>query len=465
MKKNVVFWIGVKNETYSEKYGGWDWLDISRKTWEFWCKKHDCIFYAYETPKENDVTRFRVTWQRWFDVFNELDNANIEYDQIYLVDGMNIIRWDAPNIFKQTENKFVGWRDIDNLNWIQKSKEGYKKFFNNFELDLTKYVSAGLVIFNASHRKVLESFKNLYYNNIDELIDLQDNSVRKGTDQTPLNYWLQKNKVDIKTDLSLAWKFTHMHRKELYFNNWQLKEDDRPHYMKYGYVWNFSGFPKNQRTEIMSKIWNGVKHNYDENYFLNKIPHKDIDKDTTSRKFKEDLLETFYNKSIKVNNKAIPFKDLTLLELGCNKGYTTRVYAECFQKVIAVEHSMENLKKAKDTCSDVNNVEFIHADVYNNFNLPKAHVVSVDAGHNHDQVCYDIDRCINELDKPILIFDDICPKLYPNGEIGATIGTAIDQKCEENKIDVHKFIGEYKGYTSGNGKSLLGREGMIVTTK
>ena len=52
MKKNVVFWIGVKNETYAEKYGGWDWLDISRKTWEFWCKKHDCIFYAYETPKE-----------------------------------------------------------------------------------------------------------------------------------------------------------------------------------------------------------------------------------------------------------------------------------------------------------------------------------------------------------------------------------------------------------------------------
>ena len=38
MKKNVVFWIGVKNEKYSEKYGGWDWMDISRKTWEYWCE-------------------------------------------------------------------------------------------------------------------------------------------------------------------------------------------------------------------------------------------------------------------------------------------------------------------------------------------------------------------------------------------------------------------------------------------
>ena len=26
--KNVIFWVGVKNQTYSEKYGGWDWMDI-----------------------------------------------------------------------------------------------------------------------------------------------------------------------------------------------------------------------------------------------------------------------------------------------------------------------------------------------------------------------------------------------------------------------------------------------------
>ena len=26
MKKNVVFWVGVKNEKYSETYGGWDWI-------------------------------------------------------------------------------------------------------------------------------------------------------------------------------------------------------------------------------------------------------------------------------------------------------------------------------------------------------------------------------------------------------------------------------------------------------
>ena len=48
--KNVIFWVGVKNQTYSEKYGGWEWMDISRKTWEYWCKKHDVIFFPFEKP-------------------------------------------------------------------------------------------------------------------------------------------------------------------------------------------------------------------------------------------------------------------------------------------------------------------------------------------------------------------------------------------------------------------------------
>ena len=60
-----------------------------------------------------------------------------------------------------------------------------------------------------------------------------------------------------------------------------------------------------------------------------------------------------------------------------------------------------------------------------------------------------------------LLNDDVCEKLYPNGEIGKTIRTAIDQKVEENKINIQKYIGEDKGYTTGNGKVLLGREGMI----
>ena len=82
--------------------------------------------------------------------------------------------------------------------------------------------------------------------------------------------------------------------------------------------------------------------------------NKNIDKDTTSDKFKEDILRIFGN----------GYKDKTLLELGCHQGNTTRVYAECFNKVIAVERDESNLMKTKEICKDVDNVEFICSDVY-----------------------------------------------------------------------------------------------------
>ena len=38
--KNVVWWPAIKNPNHTEKYGGYDYFDYSRKTWEYWCKKN-----------------------------------------------------------------------------------------------------------------------------------------------------------------------------------------------------------------------------------------------------------------------------------------------------------------------------------------------------------------------------------------------------------------------------------------
>jgi len=445
MKQNVVFWVGVKNKRYAEKYGGWDWMDISRKTWEYWCEKNDVLFVPFEDHIEEDLIRFRINWQKAIFVFDELEKRKIDYNQIYLVDGMNMIKWDAPNIFEMTENKFVGWRDIDNLNWVYKSKVGYKEFFDGFELDLTKYISSGLIIFNEKHKELFQSFKKLYYDNVDTFVNLQDKLVGKGTEQTPLNYWLQINDVDVKLDLPLSWKLTHIHRKEMYSYNWQLDEDKTPFFIKYGYVWNFSGFDKDKRTEIMTQVWNSVKHHYDENFILNKIENKNDNKSTTSRKFKEDILRIFGN----------GYEDKTLLELGCHQGNTTRVYAECFNKVIAVERDESNLMKTKEICKDVDNVEFICSDVYDkDFQLPTVDVVHIDAGHTYESVGYDIDRCINQMNNPILIFDDY-------GHEGRTVRDAINAKLDEGKLQLWTHIGEDKGYIAANNKVFIGREGII----
>jgi len=445
VKKNVVFWIGVKNKQYSEKYGGWKWMDISRKSWEYWCKKNDVLFIPFEEPVEQDLTRFRINWQKAIFVFDELENRNIDYDKVWLIDCASVIKWDSPNIFDMVDDRLVGWVNKDNLNWIYDSIKGYQEFFDNFKFDKSKYIASGNIIFNKNHKEFFNSFKSLYYDNIDTFVELQDKIVKKGTEQTPFNYWLQMKDIEINTELPFTWSASHLHRKELFNHNWQLNEDRTPFFIKYCYVWFYTGFSKDQRTDLMNQTWDLTKDNYDDNFILNKIENKNENKSTTSRKFKEDILRIFGN----------GYKDKTLLELGCHQGNTTRVYAECFNKVIAVERDESNLMKTKEVCKDVDNVEFICSDVYDrDFQLPTVDVVHIDAGHTYESVGYDIDRCINQMNNPILIFDDY-------GHEGRTVRDAINAKLDEGKLQLWAHIGEDKGYIAANNKIFIGREGII----
>ena len=88
----------------------------------------------------------------------------------------------------------------------------------------------------------------------------------------------------------------------------------------------------------MRQVWDYIKHHYDKDSLLNRIQHKNEDKSTTSYKFKEDVYRIFSD---------VKYKNMTILELGCHKGNTTRVYAECFGKVIAVERDKNNIETAK----------------------------------------------------------------------------------------------------------------------
>jgi len=441
--KNVVFWVGVKNEHYAEKYGGWEWMDISRKTWEYWCEKHDVIFFPMEKPLNDDLVNYRINWQKSIYCFDLLDEAGIDYDQIFLADATCMVKWDMPNIFELTDHKFTAWRETDNLNWVYQSIKGYEDFFC-YDLNKYDYFSSGVIIFNKSHKDIFLEFKDLYLNNVDKFVELQDKIVRKGTEQTPLNYWVQKNGVELNLDLPFSYKLTHIHRKDMFKNNWQLQEDTTPFFIKYGYNWVFNGIPKDQRTEVMSQVWDLVKHNYDENHILNKLVHKDEWCKTTSRKFKEDILRIFDN------------KDMVCLELGSCRGDTTRVFAECFKEVHSFERADENIEYIKKKCSDVNNVNYNSSDIYSSdFEIPTGiDVAFIDAGHTTELVEFDIKRLLDNNKDMVLIFDDY-------GQPDESIKTAISNAG----VNISRHIGEYNGFTCTNisGKEIkfVGREGVI----
>ena len=259
--KNIVVIPIIKNKEHESKYGGFDWMGLSEKTWQYWCDKHNYELVIYNKPSQEDLFKYRVTWQRWFDIFNFLDEKNIKYDKILMTDACSMVKWDCPDMFDLVGDDLTATIDMDNLGWIYSSVQGYKSFFNDFELDISRYINAGFVFFNKNHRELFKKLKTMYEENIETIINLQDNIVNKGTDQTPLNYLIQKENVDVKF-LPPPYRLSHLHRREALGHNWQLNEDNTPFFIKYAYVWVFSGFSKEHRNKLMEQTWDLVGNKY-----------------------------------------------------------------------------------------------------------------------------------------------------------------------------------------------------------
>ena len=141
-------------------------------------------------------------------------------------DANSIVRWDCPNFFELAEgdDRIIGFKDMDNLNWIYESVQGYKEFFNGFNFNINKYVNSN-IIFNKTHKNFFKEFEKFYYENHETIFKLENEIVKKGTDQTPLNYFIQKNNMDVNMSIPWIYNVTHPHRKELFSHNWQLDMD------------------------------------------------------------------------------------------------------------------------------------------------------------------------------------------------------------------------------------------------
>ena len=151
--KNVIWWTAINNPAHQEKYGGYEYFEYSKKTWQYWCKKNNVEFVEFTEPREKDLKRFNPNWQKCIFAFDELEDRNINYNKIALIDSTAMIKWDAPNFFDLTDDRFTTWRDMDNLRWVHDSIIGYKKFYNDFECSIFKYFNSGFMIFNKSHKK------------------------------------------------------------------------------------------------------------------------------------------------------------------------------------------------------------------------------------------------------------------------------------------------------------------------
>lgn len=260
---NVLFWVAVKSENgvISKNHGDFEYFEYSKRTWQYWCERNGVLFYEYNHT-EYDTTKHKVTWTRWFDVFDQLDTAGIDYEKIAVIDASTMIRWDAPNFFELTNNELTAFQSLENVRWIMEGVDAYSELFPMHEFDYTKYITCGFQIFTKQHKIFLEKLCQFYLDNYEKILILES-TVKRGTDQPVYNYMLQIENVNINRDLPKPYWITHLHRFGWLGSNWQLAEDLTPYFIKYGYIWVYSGFDRKLREKLMSHTWDIIKEHYE----------------------------------------------------------------------------------------------------------------------------------------------------------------------------------------------------------
>ena len=91
-KKNVVFLVAVSSghDYLKEKHGDFKYFEFSINSWKYWCEKNDVELFIYDKPSNDEHVKHKPTWQRWFDIFDQLESNNINYNKILVVDASTI---------------------------------------------------------------------------------------------------------------------------------------------------------------------------------------------------------------------------------------------------------------------------------------------------------------------------------------------------------------------------------------
>lgn len=248
MNKSLIFIICINDP--NRKIQNHDYAQYSLKTWEYWCAKNNVDL------KVLTEDRLKIKYP----IFNKelVCEFGKGYDKIGIVDSDTMIRWDAPNIFDFIEEeKFYGVNDLCDLNWLLKSIEDRQKFFPDVEMNIFKYINAGVLFFGKKHLDFFQKFLTFVLTHETEINAIDGG----GKEQTLLNFFLQNEQVEIEL-LDPSWNLLSIHKKNLFAHNWQLNQNKTPYFINYSYIWHMTGFPIEQRIEVMKSTWEFIQNQY-----------------------------------------------------------------------------------------------------------------------------------------------------------------------------------------------------------
>ena len=246
-RKNVVFMTCMDGAPDILDYKEWCF-----KSWDYWCKKNNVELFVLD-QEIKDKSIMKPTWQRWW-VHEILESNEIEYDQVALVDVDTMVHWDCPNFFEQTDGEFSAVMDKFNIEWTHNSIKRYQDFWPDIKFDWTSYFNCGFIVMSKKHKGLCKDIIDFYLENEDELRKRQHETLKKGSDQTPINYMIRASEHELKY-LDERFNLSQLHLRGVLGGLCPMWE--------VGHVWHFNGFEKTQRNQLMMQVWNQIKENYE----------------------------------------------------------------------------------------------------------------------------------------------------------------------------------------------------------
>ena len=236
--KNTIFKVNIEEEN---KKGRNEPYRLGVSSWKKWAIKNNCEVFVL-TERVYPEEYMNANWHKSL-ALQLLDDNNIKYDQVLIVDADTIVHPDCPNFFEDTENKFCAVMNDGCYEWVTRSIENYGDYiFPEIpKIKTWEYFNRGFIVVNKSHREFFDKVINYYVENVDKFIHAK--SFYVGNDQTPLNYFVKKFGVDVKL-LPGCYNLQDMPRKNLFtlgYKNWSKV----PLYIRAGWVYHFNAIPAN----------------------------------------------------------------------------------------------------------------------------------------------------------------------------------------------------------------------------
>ena len=230
---------------------------FSINSWKKWAEKFDDVKVIEWTNPIMDPNQMKITLQRYW-VFDILEHNNVEFDQILLVDADTIIHPDCPNFFLETDYKFCGVINSGCYEWVLRSIKnwGQSLFPEEKPIKTWKYINGGFLIVNKQHKELFQIIQKFYLDNLKN-INILTEKIKAGTDQTIMNYLLQKHNIQVKY-LPECYNLQSLFDKHMLHIPGHAWWSDELIYTDAGWIYHFNAIPQNPRDDYywMERTYN-----------------------------------------------------------------------------------------------------------------------------------------------------------------------------------------------------------------